>query len=111
MSHQRRFAQQNEVGRFGTYEVTGPIYHAVPTNGRALRAFREHVETLWHRTLKRRSQRDKTTWERLKKLADEWLPKPRILHPWPSNRFAVKHPRWEPYAGVPPVRICAGGAQ
>ena len=42
-------------------------------------------------------------------LADKRLPKPRILHPWPSNRFAVKHSRWEPYAGVPPVRICAGG--
>ena len=68
-------------------------YHAVPTNGRALRAFREHVKALWYRTLKRRSQRDKTTWERLKMLADEWLPEPRILHPWPSDRFAVKHPR------------------
>jgi RNA-directed DNA polymerase len=28
-----------------------------------------------------------------------------------SDRFAVKHPRWEPYAGNPPVRICAGGVQ
>jgi len=68
-------------------------YHAAPTNGRALRAFREHVKTLWYRTLRRRSQRDRTTWERLKTLADEWLPEPLILHPWPSNRFAVKHPR------------------
>ncbi len=25
--------------------------------------------------------------------------------------FAVKHPRWEPYAGKPHVRICAGGAR
>ena len=24
---------------------------------------------------------------------------------------AVNHPRWEPYAGNPHVRICAGGAQ
>ena len=23
------------------------------------------------------------------------FPKPRILHPWPERRFAVKHPRWE----------------
>ena len=23
--------------------------------------------------------------------------------------FPVKHPRWEPYAGIPPVRFCAGG--
>ncbi len=25
--------------------------------------------------------------------------------------FAAKHPRWEPYAGKPLVRFCAGGAQ
>ena len=25
--------------------------------------------------------------------------------------FAVIHPRWEPYAGKPHVRICAGGAR
>ena len=30
---------------------------------------------------------------------------------WPSVRFAVRHPRWEPYAGKPHVRFCAGGAQ
>jgi len=24
--------------------------------------------------------------------------------------FAVTHPRWEPYAGKPHVRFCAGGA-
>src|SRR3989441_13019573 len=24
--------------------------------------------------------------------------------------IAVIHPRWEPYAGKPPVRFCAGGA-
>src|SRR6266480_3054519 len=28
-----------------------------------------------------------------------------------SLRRAVTHPRWEPYAGKPHVRICAGGAQ
>ena len=27
------------------------------------------------------------------------------------RKVAVKHPRWEPYAGIPPVRFCAGGAQ
>jgi RNA-directed DNA polymerase len=28
-----------------------------------------------------------------------------------SQRFAVAYPRWEPYAGKPHVRICAGGPQ
>jgi group II intron reverse transcriptase/maturase len=86
-------------------------YHAVPTNDRTLRTFRSAVEFLWVRSLRKRSQRDGTTWEKMKKLSEEWLPKPRILHPWPSQRFAVKHPRWEPYAGIPPVRFCAGGAR
>jgi RNA-directed DNA polymerase len=73
-------------------------YHAVPTNSRALLAFRHHVTELWLRSLRRRSQKDGSTWERVTRLADDWLRKPRILHPWPAQRFAVKHPRWEPYA-------------
>src|SRR5690349_20689397 len=36
-------------------------YHAVPTNARALDAFRHHVTDLWRRTLRRRSQKDRLT--------------------------------------------------
>ena len=86
-------------------------YHAVPTNARALHVFRHHVIDLWRRTLRRRSQKDRITWARMTQLANDWLPKPIILHPWPSDRFAVTHPRWEPYAGKPHVRFCAGGAR
>jgi group II intron reverse transcriptase/maturase len=73
-------------------------YHAVPTNSRALHAFRHSVAELWQRSLRRRSQKHSMSWERFTQLANDWLPKPRILHPWPERRFAVKHPRWEPYA-------------
>jgi group II intron reverse transcriptase/maturase len=86
-------------------------YHAVPTNSRALGAFRHHVVDLWRRRLRRPSQKDDTSWTRMTQLANDWLPKPVIFHPWPNVRFAVKHPRWEPYARIAPVRICAGGAQ
>jgi len=86
-------------------------YFAVPTNGPALIAFHHFVCQLWKRSLSRRSQKGEVTWERIKRLAQDWLPKPRILHPWPSIRFAVTHPRWEPYALIGPVRFCAGGAQ
>ncbi len=86
-------------------------YHAVPTNARALVAFRHHVTDLWRRTLRRRSQKDRITWARMTQLVDAWLPQPIILHPWPSVRFAVTHPRWEPYAGKPHVRFYAGGAR
>jgi len=68
-------------------------YHAVPTNSRALGAFRYHVTKLWLRTLRRRSQKDRMTWERMAKIAAAWLPAPRVLHPWPDQRFAVNHPR------------------
>ena len=36
--------------------------------------------------------------EAIRGIADRWLPKPRILHPWPEQRFAAKYPRWEPGA-------------
>jgi RNA-directed DNA polymerase len=86
-------------------------YHAVPTNHRALTMFRDEITRRWQRALKRRSQRGALAWERMRKLADDWLPKAQILHPWPEWRFAVTHPRWEPYAGKLHVRICAGGAR
>jgi RNA-directed DNA polymerase len=101
-----------EQGRWLGAVVRGFFaYHAVPTNSRALSAFRHHVVELWRRALRRRSQKDRTSWTDMDRLADRWLPKPRISHPWPTQRFRVKHPRWEPYAGIPPVRFCAGGAQ
>ena len=100
------------TGKWLTQVVSGFFaYHAVPTNGAAIGAFRYHVTILWHRSLRRRSQRARLGWERMKKLADGFLPRPRILHPWPSDRFAVKHPRWEPSARIGLARIYAGGAQ
>jgi len=109
----RRMHQPIPVqGRWLTQVVNGYFaYHAVPTNRRALMAFRHHVTDLWRRSLRRRSQKDRLTWARMAKLADAWLPRPHLLHPWPSERFAVRHPRWEPSARIGPARICAGGAQ
>ncbi|SHJ31071.1 group II intron reverse transcriptase/maturase [Bradyrhizobium lablabi] len=68
-------------------------YHAVPTNGPALRAFYHYVKRIWLRTLRRRSQKDRFSWQRMHGLAANWLPQPRILHPYPDKRFAVMHPR------------------
>ena len=85
-------------------------YHAVPTNYAALSSFRFHAVRYWLRSLRRRSQKDRTPWSRMTKLAKDFLPKPQILHPWPDARFAARHPRWEPDALIGPVRICAGGA-
>ena len=84
-------------------------YHAVPTNFRALDAFRHCVVVLWRRNLNRRSQKANTTWNRMTQIAADYLPPPRISHPWPSVRFAANHPRWEPGASITPAGICAGG--
>jgi group II intron reverse transcriptase/maturase len=83
-----------EQGKWLKQVVTGFYnYHAVPTNSRALAVFRHQAARLWHRTLMRRSQRSGLTWDRMSKLINDFLPTPRILHPWPEKRFAVKHPR------------------
>lgn len=83
-----------EQGRWLAQVVRGYFaYHAVPTNRASISAFRRYVVRLWHRTLRRRSQKDRFPWARMPRLADDWLPQPRNFHPWPHARFAVKHSR------------------
>jgi group II intron reverse transcriptase/maturase len=101
-----------EQGKWLMRVVTGYFnYHAVPTNFRALVVFRDEIIRAWRQRLGRRSQKGALTLARMLELAADWLPKPYICHPWPNQLFAVTHPRWEPYAGKPHVRFCAGGAQ
>jgi RNA-directed DNA polymerase len=81
-------------GKWLWYVVNGYFnYHAVPTNFRALVAFRTEIARRWRRALTRRSERTKLNWEQMNRLIADWLPKPRILHPWPDKRFAVRYPR------------------
>src|SRR5437870_13763732 len=59
-----------EQGRWLKQVVTGFFaYHAVPTNAKALSAFRHYVTDHWRRTLRRRSQKDHLTWVRITKIA------------------------------------------
>jgi len=83
-----------ELGKWLRQVVTGFFaYHAVPTNWHALAAFRYHITVLWKRTLERRSHKAGILWERMMQLVDDWLPQPKILHPWPDRRYAVRNPR------------------
>jgi group II intron reverse transcriptase/maturase len=68
-------------------------YYAVPGNLDTLGLFRERVLRYWGQALKRRSQRHRYAWVRRLKLAAQWLPIPRVMHPWPLDRFAATHPR------------------
>jgi RNA-directed DNA polymerase len=65
-------------------------YFAVPGNIRALGSFRTAVIKQWMRTLRRRSQRHRMTWQRMTRIAQRWLPIASILHPWPNQRFDAR---------------------
>lgn len=76
-----------EVGQWLARVVKGHYqYYAVPFNYPKLNAFRSHVLFLWKCALRRRSQKEDDTWVRANRLAERWLPRPRILHPYPGQR-------------------------
>lgn len=64
-------------------------YHGVPTNLSAIKHFRFQIARYWHHTLKRRSQRKRLRWERMRRLIDRWLPPANICHPYPLRRMGV----------------------
>ena len=79
-----------EVGRWLRLVVAGHNrYYGVPANLRSLSAFRFHVGRAWYRTLRRRSQKTRLTWERMRRLMNLWLPRPALHHPYPSWRIGV----------------------
>jgi hypothetical protein len=83
----------NVVGQWLRNVMTGYMqYLAIPGNSNSLSAFRYQVAHLWHKVLRRRSQRHSLIWERFSPICDRWLPKVRILHPWPEERLYATHP-------------------
>lgn len=64
-------------------------YHAIPGNWKALGTFRTQVARMWYRTLRRRSQKSRLTWDRMKEIVNAVLPRASILHPWPEQRLAA----------------------
>lgn len=65
-------------------------YYAVPDNSQAINAFRFRIIGHWLAALRRRSQRTRLTWKRMYRLAERWLPRVHILHPWPNDRFDAR---------------------
>ena len=64
-------------------------YYGVPGNRKSMDTFRTEVIKLWYKILRKRSQRDRTTWERVSRLANQYIPRVRIVHPYPSQRLRV----------------------
>ena len=64
-------------------------YYGVPMNGPAITAFRHAIGGLWCWVLRRRSQKHRMPWSRMKRLIKRWLPPARICHPYPLVRLGV----------------------
>jgi RNA-directed DNA polymerase len=79
-----------EVGKWLRSVVEGHNrYYGVPSNQHSLYSFRFQVARYWYRSLRRRSQKTRLTWERMHRLIDCWLPPPTIHHPYPLRRLGV----------------------
>lgn len=80
-----------EHGRWLRSVIQGWLnYHAIPGNSERIDRFCTHVARLWLRALRRRSHKAKQrwNWSRLQLHLQRWFPKPRILHPYPEERFS-----------------------
>jgi len=79
-----------QVGAWLRSVVGGHLrYYGVPMNSAALHLFRFQVLRHWQRALARRSHKGRVAWERMRRLADRWLPPARICHPYPLRRLGV----------------------
>jgi len=80
-----------QVGQWLGAVVRGHInYYAVPMNFAAVATFRDRVGWLWRRALSRRSQKAYVTWPRMHRLVRAWIPRVRIVHPYPRQRLWLR---------------------
>jgi len=84
----RRHHAIPDQGRWLGSVVRGHMaYYAVPGNADAMIAFHDQVTRHWHKSLKKRSQRHKLPWTRMRRIAERWLPPVQRMHPFPNARF------------------------
>jgi hypothetical protein len=65
-------------------------YYAVSGSHPSLWWFCNQVRRRWLRSLKRRSQTARLSWERFIRLTDRFFPPVKVLHPLPCHRFDAK---------------------
>ena len=89
----RRHLPVPDQGRWLASVIAGhQQYYAVPGNFNAVQAFRTRATRHWRHALRRRSQKSRLTWARMDRLASRYLPRTRIIHPFPDRRFAARYP-------------------
>ncbi len=88
---QRRHLPIPEQGQWlGSVVREHLAYYAAPGNTDAVAAFRTQVTRHWFKALRRRSQRTRLNWTRMRRLETRWLPPARIMHPFPEVRFDAR---------------------
>lgn len=92
-----RFRMHDPIGEVGAWlkrVILGYFrYHAIPGNCKALNTFLKEITRYWLMVLRRRGQKRRINWKRFKPIVKAWIPTPKILHPYPNQRFYAKHPR------------------
>ena len=70
-------------------------YYAIPGNMKSMRAYHTAICRMWLRSIRRRSHkaRQRWNWDRFSRLHERWLARPRVSHPYPSQRFDAKYSR------------------
>ncbi len=68
-------------------------YFGVPGNSKSVNLFSFELQRAWYWSLCRRSQRKRLNWVKFDQYLKPLLPKIRVLHPYPNERFYAKYPR------------------
>lgn len=68
-------------------------YYGVPGNRRSLIMFRTEVNRAWFRALRRRGDKRPINWVTMARLIRYWIPKVRLVHPYPSQRWRLTRSR------------------
>ncbi|WP_235893947.1 group II intron reverse transcriptase/maturase [Oceanidesulfovibrio indonesiensis] len=83
-----------EVGSWLQRVVLGYYrYHAVSGNSYALNTLRQEIAWYWLKMLRRRGQKQRMNWKTFSPIVKRWIPVPKVMHPYPNERFYAKHPR------------------
>jgi hypothetical protein len=85
----RMHAKVDDTGKWLAKVISGHTnYYGVPGNMDTVREFYKQCVRMWLRTLRRRSHKaQKLTWVKFLRKAERLIPRPRLVHPFPNQRF------------------------
>ena len=88
--HRRQHEDMRDTARWLGRVINGWLnYYAVPGTSYACSTFAYRVMRLFMRSLRRRSQKDRTAWPTVARLCRQYWPSLRTRHPWPAQRLTV----------------------